>query len=170
MKKLSISVKIVICLGLALLTLSCSASKKWKAANILKQCEFSFENANIDGFKGDSIKFSVFLNVNNKGKDSLFAQSLSGTFYLDSLFEVPFALQNPVWLSPGNNQLSFSGAIQLNLFKIMALPGVETFTLQGNALIALKPEQKATDMSFSQTHDIPRDFMENQIKKLLKLD
>jgi hypothetical protein len=163
-------VRIVICFGLALLALSCSIPKKAKAVSILKQCEFSFESASIDGFKGDSLKFKVFLNVHNKGKDSLFAQSLSGAFRLDSLFSVPFSLQNPIWLSPGDNQLGFSVAIQFDLFKLLSLPKVKTFSLEGNALIALKPKQKAMDINFSQTHDIPYDLVEKQIKKLLKFD
>ena len=170
MKKLSMFAKIVICLVFVSLgLLSCSISKKIQAANILKQCDFSFKRANIDGFKGDSLIFSVFLNAKNKGKDSLFAQGLNGMLYLDSLFEIPISLQKSVWLSPGNNELSFSGAIQLNLFKLLAVPKLKKFTIRGNAYLALKPGQKAIEVDFNETRDIPPDLLEKQIKGLLGL-
>jgi hypothetical protein len=168
-KNFSISVKIVICLGLALLTLSCSVSKKIQAANILKKCKFTYQKAQIDSFAGDSLKFSIFLNAYNGGKDSLFVQNLDGFLYLDSLLEVPFNLQNSKWLSPGNSQIKFSGAVQLNLLKIMALPNVKTFRMQGKAYIALKPEQKAIDLDFNETRDIPPDLLEKMVKKLIGL-
>lgn len=170
MKKLSISVKIVICVGLLLLAFSCSVSKKLQAASILKQCNFSFKKASIDSFSGDSLKFNVFLNAHNKGKDSLFAQNLTGMLYLDSLFEIPISLRKAVWLSPGYNELSFTAAIQLNLFKLLSLPNVKKFTLRGTAFIALKPEQEAIDINFNETHDIPPDLIEKQIKSLLNLN
>lgn len=123
--------------------------------------------ATIDGFKKDSLQFSVFLDANNKGTDSLFAQSLNGMLYLDSLFAIPISLQNSVWLSPGHNQLSFSGAVQLDLFKILALPKAEKFTLKGTAFIALKPGQEAIDIDFNETRDIPPDLVEKQIKGIM---
>jgi hypothetical protein len=168
MKNLSIFAKIVICLGFVFLwLLSCSVSKKIQAANILKQCDFSFKKASMDGFKDDSLMFSVFLNANNKGKDSLFAQGLSGILYLDSLFEIPISLQKSIWLSPGNNELSFSGTVQLDLLKILAVPNLKKFTVQGNAYIALKPDQKAIEVNFNETHDIPPDLLKRHIKSLL---
>jgi len=168
-KNFSMMVKIVICLGFVLLTLSCSVSKKIQAANILKKCKLTYQKAQIDSFAGDSLKFSIFLNAYNGGKDSLFVQNLDGSLYLDSLFEVPFNLQNPKWLSPGNNQIKFSGAVQLDLLKIMALPSVKTFRMQGKAYIALKPEQKAIDIDFNETRDIPPDFLEKMVRKLIGL-
>jgi hypothetical protein len=162
-------VKIVICLGLVLLALACSMSKKLQAANILKQCDFSFKKAGIDELKSDSLKFIVFLNAHNKGKDSLFAQNLSGMLYLDSLFEIPINLQKSAWLSPGYNELSFTGAIQLDLFKLLALPGVKKFTMRGTAFIALKPGQNAIEIDFNETKDIPPDLVEKQIKSLIGL-
>jgi hypothetical protein len=168
MKSLSIFAKIVICLGLVSLGLfSCSVSKKIQAANILKQCDFSFKRASVDGFKGDSLMFSVFLSANNKGKDSLFAQGLNGMLYLDSLFEIPISLQKSAWLSPGNNELGFSGAIQLNLFKLLAVPNLKKFTVRGSAYLALKPDQKTIEVDFNETRDIPPDLLEKQIKGLL---
>jgi hypothetical protein len=146
---------------------SCTVSKKIQAASILKQCDFSFKKATVDGFKDDSLKFNVFLNANNKGKDSLFAQDLNGVLYLDSLFEIPINLQKSVWLSPGNNELCFSGAVQLDLLKILAIPSLKKFTVQGNAYIALKPDQKAIEVDFNETHDIPPDLLEKQVKNLL---
>ncbi|MDR2579781.1 MAG: hypothetical protein LBC85_02155 [Fibromonadaceae bacterium] len=169
MKKFSISAKIVI-FGLVLLAFSCSASKKLQAANILKQCNFSFEKASFDGFKGDSLKFTVFLNANNKSKDSIFVQSLNGMLYLDSLFEIPVSLQEPKWISSGHSQLSFSGAAQLNLFKLLALPKAQKFNIQGKAFLALKPGQEAISVDFNETHDIPSGLVEKQIKSLLKLN
>jgi hypothetical protein len=167
-KKFNITVKIVICLGLALLWLSCATSKKIKTANILKKCEFTFQRATIDSFTGNSLKFSVFLNANNKGEDSLYIQRLNGTLYLDSLFEIPFSLQNPKWISPGNGQVSFSGEVQLELFKLLALPNVKKFRMQGKAFVALKPEQETTDIDFDETRDIPPDLAEKMIKKLIE--
>jgi len=167
-KRFNIAVKIVICLGLALLWLSCSASKKIKTATILKKCEFTFQRAGIDSFTGDSLKFNVFLNVNNKGEDSLFVQRLDGTFYLDSLFEIPFSLQDPKWISAGRGQISFSGAVQLELFKLLALPSVKKFRMQGKAFVALKPGQETTEMDFDETRNIPPDLMEKMIKKLIE--
>jgi hypothetical protein len=144
-------------------------SKKLQAANILKQCEFTFKRASIDGFKKDSLQFSVFLNAYNKGTDSLYAQGLSGMLYLDSLFEIPISLQKPLWLSPGNNQLGFSGTVELNLFKILSLPSLKKFTIKGNALVALKPGEEAMEVEFSETKDIPPDLVERQVKSLLGL-
>jgi len=167
-KKLNIAVKIVICLGLSLLWLSCATSKKIKTASILKKCEFTFQRAGIDSFLGDSLKFSVFLNTNNKGEDSVFIQRLNGTFYLDSLFEIPFSLQNPMWLSPGRGQISFSGAVQLDLLKLLSLPSVKKFRMQGKAFVALKPEQETTEMDFDETRDIPPDLMEKMLKRLIE--
>jgi hypothetical protein len=109
----------------------------------------------------------VLLNANNRGKDSLFAQNLNGMLYLDSLFEIPISLQKSTWLSPGHNELSFSGAIQLDLFKLLALPGVKKFTMKGIAFIALKPEQEAIEIEFNETKDIPPDLVEKQIKSFL---
>jgi len=170
MKKLSMFAKIVICLAIvSLAVLSCSVSKKIQAANILKQCSFSFKKATMDGFKGDSLIFSLYLNANNKGKDSLFAQGLNGTIHLDSIFEIPISLQKSVWLSPGNNELSFSGAIQMNLFKLLAVPTLKKFTIRGSALIALKPNEKALEVDFDETRDIPPDLLEKQIKGVLGL-
>jgi len=166
-KRFNIAVKIVICLGLSLLWLSCATSKKIKAANILKKCEFTFQRAGIDSFTGDSLKFSVFLNANNKGEDSLFVQKLTGNFYLDSLFEIPFSLQNPKWISPGNSQISFSGAVQLELFKLLALPNVKKFRMQGKAFVALKPDQEGVDIDFNETRDIPPDLVEKMIRRLI---
>jgi hypothetical protein len=166
-KNLNILVKVVICLSLALLLLSCSTAKKIQTANILKKCEFTFQKAQIDSFTGDSLKFSVFLNTNNKGEDSLFIQKLNGTFYLDSIFEIPFSLQGSKWLSPGNGQISFSGAVQLELFKILALPSVKKFRMQGSAFVALKPEQKTTEIDFDETRDVPPDLVEKMVKKLI---
>ena len=162
-----ISVKIVICLGLVLLTLSCTASKKIQAANILKNCKFTYQKAQIESLDGDSLKFSLFLNAHNGSKDSLFVENLNGFIYLDSLFEIPFSLQNSKWLSPGNNQMSFSGAVQLDLFKILALPKVKQLRMQGKAYIALKPNQKAIDLDFNETQDIPPDMVEKMVKKLM---
>jgi hypothetical protein len=166
-KKFNILVKIVICLGLALFLLTCAASKKIKTANILKKCEFTFQRASIDSFTGDSLKFSVFLNTNNKSEDSLYIQGLIGTLYLDSLFEVPFSLQDSKWLSIGRGQISFSGAIQLELFKLLALPNVKKFRMQGKAFVALKPGQEATDIDFNETRDIPPDLVEKMLRKLI---
>ncbi|MCL2206548.1 MAG: hypothetical protein FWB90_00445 [Fibromonadales bacterium] len=161
--------KIVICLGLVLLTLSCSASKKIQAANILKKCKFTYHSMQMEGFSGDSLKFSVFLNANNAGADSLFVENLKGSFHLDSLFEIPFNLQNSRWISPGDNQMKFSGALELNLFKILALPNVKKFRMQGKAFIALKPGQKSIDVDFDESHDIPPDMLEKTLKKIIGL-
>jgi len=167
-KKLNIAVKIVICLGLSLLWLSCATSKKIKTANILKKCEFTFQRASIDSFTGDSLNFNVFLNVNNKGEDSLYIQRLDGTFHLDSLFEIPFSLQNAKWISSGRGQISFSAAVQLDLFKLLALPNVKKFRMQGKAFVALTPEQETTAMDFDETRDIPPDLVEKMLKKLVE--
>ncbi|MDR2553975.1 MAG: hypothetical protein LBC64_00985 [Fibromonadaceae bacterium] len=170
MKNLSMFAKIVICLGFVSLGLfSCSVSKKIQAASILKQCNFSFKRASMDGFRGDSLVFSVFLNAHNKGNDSLFVQGLNGMLYLDSLFEIPISLQKSVWLSPGNNELNFSGAFQLNLFKLLAVPNLKKFTIRGIAYIALKPDQKAIEVDFNETRDIPPNLLEKQIKGLIGL-
>jgi hypothetical protein len=166
-KNSNILAKIVICSSLALLWLSCATTKKIQTANILKKCEFTFQKAQIDSFTGDSLKFSVFLNANNKGEDSLFIQKLNGTFYLDSIFEIPFSLQNSKWLSPGNGQISFSGAVQLELFKILALPSVKKFRMQGKAFVALKPEQQTISIDFNETRDIPPNLVEKMVKKLI---
>jgi len=166
-KNLSISAKIVICLGFALLTLSCSVSKKIQAANIFKKCSFSFQKAQIDAFTGDSLKFSVFLNAYNKGNDSLFVQNLSGTVYLDSLFEIPVGLQNSKWLSPGNSQVSFSGAIKLDILKLFALPSIKNFRMQGKVFVALKPNQEPVSIDFDETREIPPDLVEKTVKKLM---
>jgi len=123
----------------------------------------------MDGFRGDSLVFSVFLNAHNKGKDSLFVQGLNGMLYLDSLFEIPISLQKSVWLSPGSNELSFSGAVQLTLFKLLAVPNLKKFTIQGIAYIALKPDQKAIEVDFNETRDIPPNLLEKQIKGLIGL-
>ena len=111
----------------------------------------------------------MFLNAHNKGKDSLYAQGLNGMLYLDSLFEIPISLQKPLWLSPGNNQLAFSGSVELNLFKILSLPSLKKFTIKGNALVALKPGQEAIEIEFSETQDIPSGLVEAQVKSLLGL-
>jgi len=167
-KKFNIAVKIVICLGLALLWLSCAASKKIKTANILKKCEFTFQRASVDleSFTGDSLRFTVFLNVNNKGEDSLYIQKLDGTIYLDSIFEVPFSLQNPQWISSGRGQVSFLGAIQFDLFKLPALTSLKKFRMQGKAFVALKPNEETTEMGFNETRDIPPDLAEKMVKDL----
>jgi len=65
--------------------------------------------------------------------------------------------------------MSFSGAVQLDFFKILALPGVKKFRMQGKANVALKPEQEAIDIDFDETRDIPPDFMEKMAKKLMGL-
>jgi hypothetical protein len=109
----------------------------------------------------------VFLNANNKGEDSLFIQKLTGTLYLDSLFEIPFNMQNPKWISPGRGQVSFSAAVQLELFKLLALPNVKKFRMRGKAFVALKPEQEATEMGFDETRDVPPDLVEKMVRKLI---
>jgi len=167
-KKLNIAVKIVICLGLALLWLSCSTTKKIKTAKILKKCEFTFQRASIDSFTGDSLKFSVFLNTNNKGEDSLYIQRLTGTLYLDSLFEIPINLLDSKWISPGRGQINFSAAVQLDLFKLLALPNVKKFRMQGKAFVALKPGEETTEMDFNETRDIPPDLVEKMVRKLIE--
>jgi hypothetical protein len=168
-KNPSILAKVVICLGLVLLIFSCSASKKIQAANILKKCKFTFERAQIDSFTGDSLKFSIFLNTSNQSKDSLFVQDLNGFLYLDSLFEIPFSLQKSKWISSGSSQISFSGAVQLELFKLLALPSVKKFRMEGKAYIALKPGQDAIDVDFNETRDVPPDLIEKTVKKLIGL-
>ena len=169
MKIFSISVKIVICLGVALFALHCATTKKIQTANILKKCEFTFQKAQVDGIAGDSLKFSVFLNANNKGEDSLFVQALTGMLYLDSLFEIPVNLQSPKWISPGNGTISFSGAVQLDVFKILALPSVKKFRMQGIAFVALKPGQETTSIDFNESRDVPPDLVEKMVKRLLGL-
>lgn len=166
MRNSNILVKIVI-FGLLLLAVSCSLPTKWKAANIFKQCKFSFEKVQIDSFTGDSLKFSIFLNARNNGKDSLFIQDLSGFMYLDSIFEIPFSLQNPRWISPGLNQIGFSGAVELNLFKLPALLKAEKFRMQGKAYVAVKPGQEAVAIGFDETRDIPQDIVQKTVKKLI---
>ncbi|MDR1812447.1 MAG: hypothetical protein LBQ87_06455 [Candidatus Fibromonas sp.] len=161
--------KLVICLGLVFIILSCSTSKKIQAANILKKCKFTFQKAQIDSFTGDSLKFSIFLNTHNESKDSLFIQDLNGFLYLDSLFEIPFSLQKSKWVSSGSGQISFSGAVQLELFKLLALPSVKKFKMQGKAYIALKPGQDAIEVDFNETRDIPTDLIEKTVKKLMGL-
>jgi len=165
MKNLSISVKVVICLGLALLAFSCSVSKKIQAANILKKCKFTFHSFQIDSFTGDSLKFNVILNASNESKDSLFIQDLNGAVYLDSLFEIPLSLQKSKWLSSGNSQVSFSGAMELNLLNIPALLNVKQYRIQGKAYIALKPGQDAIDIDFNETRDIPPGSVEKMLEK-----
>jgi len=167
-KKFNIAVKIVICLGLALLWLSCAASKKIKTANILKKCEFTFQRASVDmdSFTGDSLRFTVFLNVNNKGEDSLYIQKLNGTIYLDSIFEVPFSLQDSKWISSGRGQISFLGAVQFDLLKLPALIDVKKFRMKGTAFVALKPNEETTEMGFNETRDIPPDLVEKMVKEL----
>ena len=123
----------------------------------------------MEGLSGDSLKFSVFLNASNAGTDSLFVENLTGSFHLDSLFEIPFNLQNSRWISPGNNPMKFSGALELNLFKILALPNVKKFRMQGTAFIALKPGQKSIDVDFDESHDIPPDMLEKTLKKIIGL-
>jgi len=166
-KNLSISAKIVICLGFVFLILSCSASKKIQAANIFKKCKFTFQKAQADDLTGDSLKFSVFLNAYNAGKDSLFVQNLSGIVHLDSLFEIPISLQNPKWLSPGNSQVSFSGAVQLDLLKLLKLPNVKNFRMQGKVFVALKPNQEPVSIDFDETREVPPDLVEKALKKLI---
>jgi len=63
--------------------------------------------------------------------------------------------------------MKFSGALELNLFKILALPNVKKFRMQGKAYLALKPGQKAIDVDFDETHDIPPDMVEKTLKKLI---
>jgi len=166
-KKSNIVVKIVICLGLSLLWLSCATSKKIKTASILKKCEFTFQRANpdLDSFTGDSLKLNVFLNVKNKGEDSLFIQKLDGIFYLDSTFEIPFSLQEPKWISPGNREIGFSTMVQLDLSKVPALLSLKKFRMKGKAFVALKPEQETIDIDFDETRDIPPDYLEQIVKK-----
>jgi len=89
--------------------------------------------------------------------------------YLDSLFEIPISLKKSVWLSPGNNELNFSGALRLNLFKLLAVPTLKKFTIRGSAYLALKPDQKAIEVNFNETRDIPPDLIEKQVKSLLRL-
>ncbi|MDR1829567.1 MAG: hypothetical protein LBQ76_02225 [Candidatus Fibromonas sp.] len=165
MRNLSIWVKVVICLGLAFLALSCSASKKIQAANILKKCKFTFHSFQMDSFTGDSLKFNIILNAKNEGKDSLFVQELNGFVYLDSTFEVPLSLQKSKWISPGNSQVSFSGAVEMNLLKIPALLSAKQYRMQGKAYIALKPGQDAIDIDFDETRDIPPGVMEEMLEK-----
>jgi hypothetical protein len=169
MKKLSIAVKVVICLGFAFLAIYCSATKKIQAANILQKCKFSFQKAQLDSFTGDSIKFSIFLDAHNQGEDSLLVQNLIGTVYLDSIFEIPLSLKNSKWISPGHNQVSFLGAWQLDLFKMLALPNVKKFRMKGKAFIALKPEQQSTEIDFDETRDVPPDLVAKMLKKLIGL-
>ena len=97
----------------------------------------------------------------------MFVENLSGFIYLDSLFEIPFSLQDSKWISPGNSQLKFSGAVQLDLLKVLALPSVKKFRMHGTAYIALKPKQKAIDIDFDESHDIPPDLIGKQFRKLL---
>jgi len=99
----------------------------------------------------------------------LFIQKLNGFLYLDSIFEVPFSLQESKWISSGRGQISFSGAVQLDLFKLLALPSVKKFRMQGKAYVALKPEQETTEMDFNETRDIPPDLVEKMLKKLIGL-
>jgi len=87
---------------------------------------------------------------------------------LDSLFEIPFSLQDSKWISPGRGQISFSGAVQLDLFKLLALPNVKKFRMQGKAFVALKPEEEAMDINFDETRDIPPDLVEKMIRKLIE--
>jgi hypothetical protein len=117
--------------------------------------------------KGDSIKFSISLNVNNSSKDSLFVQDLNGVIYLDSLFEIPVSLKNPKWLSPGGSQVNLSAAVQLDFFKILALPKIKKLNMQGIAFVALEPGQKAMEIDFNETRDIPPSWMEKYVKTLL---
>lgn len=147
----------------------CATSKKIQVVNILEKCKFSFKKAQIDSFSGDSLKFSIILNAHNSGADSLFVENLNGFLYLDSLFEIPFSLQNSKWISAGSNEISFSGALQLDLLKILALPRVKTFRMQGKAYMALKPNQEAVVMDFNETRAVPPDLIEKQIKKILGL-
>jgi hypothetical protein len=147
--------------------LYCSTIKKVQTANILKKCEFTFQKAQLDGIAGDSLKFSVFINANNKGEDSLFVQNLNGIIYLDSLFEIPISLRDSKWLSPGSGTISFSGAVQMDLLKILALPNVKKFRMKGKAFVALKPEQEMTGIDFDESRDIPPDLLEKMIKKLV---
>jgi len=87
---------------------------------------------------------------------------------LDSLFEIPFSLQDSKWISPGRGQISFSGAVQLDLFKLLALPNVKKFRMQGKAFVALKPEEEAIDIDFDETRDIPPDLVEKMIRKIIE--
>jgi len=119
----------------------------------------------MDSFTGDSLKFNIILNAKNEGKDSLFVQELNGFVYLDSTFEVPLSLQKSKWISPGNSQVSFSGAVEMNLLKIPALLSAKQYRMQGKAYIALKPGQDAIDIDFDETRDIPPGAMEEMLEK-----
>jgi len=87
---------------------------------------------------------------------------------LDSLFEIPFSLQDSKWISPGRGQISFSAAVQLELFKLLALPDVKKFRMQGKAFVALKPEQETTEMDFNEARDIPPDLMKKLIEQAIE--
>ena len=159
--------KIVILSALSLFMMCCSATKKLQAANILKDCKFTFKSVQVDSFVGDSLKFNVFLNVNNKNEDSLFLQRLTGVVLVDSLLEVPVSLKDSSWISSGNSQVAFSGAVQLDLFKLLALPKAKQFRIKGKAFVALKPNQESTPMDFDETRDIPPDLLEKYIRRLV---
>ncbi len=87
---------------------------------------------------------------------------------MDSLFEIPFSMQDSKWISPGRGQISFSAAVQLELFKLLALPNVKKFRMQGHAFVALKPGQETTEMDFNETRDIPPDLVEKMVRKLIE--
>ncbi len=111
------------------------------------------------------MKFNIILNAGNKGKDSLFIQDLNGLVHLDSLFEIPLSLQKSKWLSPGNSQVSFSGAMEVNLLNLPALLNVKRCRIKGKAYIALKPGQDAIDIDFDETRDIPPGSAEKILEK-----
>ncbi|GHV14553.1 hypothetical protein AGMMS49938_10880 [Fibrobacterales bacterium] len=168
---LTIKAKIAIFTSLVLVFVialaSCSISRKVQTANIIKKCEFSFQRASIDSIVGDSLKFSIFFNAKNNSTDSLFVQKLNGMAYLDSLFEIPVSLSKSLWLSPGNNSVQFGGTLQMNLFKLLALPSVKQFKIDAKANIALEPEQETTEISFSETKEIPSDMATKIIRKIV---
>jgi len=62
-------------------------------------------------------------------------------------------------------QVSFDGAVQLDFLKLLALPTVKKFRMQGKAFVALKPGQETTDIDFDETRDIPPDMIRRVLEE-----
>jgi len=63
-------------------------------------------------------------------------------------------------------QISFLGAVKLNILKLTALTSIKKFKMQGKAFVALKPGEETTEMDFNETRDIPPDLAEKMVKEL----
>lgn len=114
-----------------------------------------------------SVHLQIELQIQNRGNDSLWVDSLQAQVQLDSLLQSPLRLLQPVVLGPGSHRAFVATSVPLDP-KLFTLSSAKNYRIHGVMVAALEPDGPRMSLDFDEQKPIPQQALDTFLKNAQK--